>query len=156
MVIIYTASAFRAYWKVRRSVFVSRVARPGAVLLGVAVAIAVGVTGSTGVWLTVVATLTVVAAVSLGALVWERPMAPKLDRTDAIRDFLTYVGGTSLVGLLGASQRQVVFVLMAVTLSPVGAGVFSLSLLIGGDHPVATKRLQPRAECDYCRTPRRR
>ncbi len=132
VVIIYTASAFRAYRKVRRSVFVSRVARPGAVLLGVAVAIAVGVTGSTGVWLTVVATLTVVAAVSLGALVWERPMAPKLDRTDAIRDFLTYVGGTSLVGLLGASQRQVVFVLMAVTLSPVGAGVFSLSLLIGG------------------------
>ena len=132
MVIIYTASAFRAYRKVRRSVFVSQVARPGAVLLGTAVAVTVGVTSPAGVWLTVVAMLTVVGAVTLCALARETPMAPVLDRTDAIRDFLTYVGGTSLVGLLGASQRQVVFVLMAVVLSPVSAGVFSLSLLIGG------------------------
>lgn len=132
VIIIYTASAFRAYRKVRRSVFVSRIARPGAVLFGAVVAIGVGVTGSTGVWLAIVATLTVVAAATFGALVWESPISAKLNRTDAIRDFLTYVGGTSLVGLLGASQRQVVFVLMAVVLSPVGAGVFSLSLLIGG------------------------
>jgi O-antigen/teichoic acid export membrane protein len=132
VVIIYTASAFRAYRKVRRSVFVSRLARPGAVLLGTAAAITAGATGPTGVWLTVVAALTALAAVTLGALARETPMAPRLDRPDAIRDFLTYVGSTSLVGLLGASQRQVVFVLMAAVLSPVGAGVFSLSLLIGG------------------------
>jgi len=58
------------------------------------------------------------------------PLAATVDQPAAVRDFLEYVAGTSLVGLLGASQRQIVFVLMAVVLSPVSAGLFSLSLLV--------------------------
>jgi O-antigen/teichoic acid export membrane protein len=70
--------------------------------------------------------------VALAVVVWATPLGLGSVRTAPVRDFLNYVAGTSLVGLLGAGQRQVVFVLMAVVLSPVGAGLFSLSLLVAG------------------------
>lgn len=132
VLLVYAASVFRAYRRVRRSVLVSRVARPGAVLLGATVAIGAGATGATGIWLSVVTALAVVATVALAAVVLATPLGIDAVRTAPVGDFLAYVAGTSLVGLLGAGQRQVVFVLMAVVLSPVGAGLFSLSLLVAG------------------------
>ena len=132
VLLAYAASVFRAYRRVRRSVLVSRVARPGAVLLAATVAVGAGATGATGVWLSVVTGLMAVAVVALAAVAWTTPLGLDSVRTAPVGDFLTYVAGTSLVGLLGAGQRQVVFVLMAVTLSPVGAGLFSLSLLVAG------------------------
>lgn len=132
VLLVYVASVFRAYRRVRRSVLVSRVARPGAVLLGALVAVAAGATGATGVWLAVVTTLAIVATVAVATVVLATPLGIDAVRTAPVGDFLTYVAGTSLVGLLGAGQRQVVFVLMAVVLSPVGAGLFSLSLLVAG------------------------
>ncbi len=128
----YAASALRAYRQVRRSVFVSRVVRPGAVVVGVGAAAAAGAGGLTAVWLAVVAALTAAAVAVMATLPRLVPLAATLDRPAAVRDFLAYAASTSLVGLLGASQRQAAFLLTAVALSPVSAGLFSLSLLVAG------------------------
>jgi len=126
----YAASALRAYRQIRLSVFVSRVLYPGAVIVGAGGAAVVGARGATGVWFGVVAALVVAATGVLWTLTRRVPLAVTVEKPAAVRDFLTYVAGTSMVGLLGASQRQVVFVLMAILLSPVSAGLFSFSLLV--------------------------
>jgi O-antigen/teichoic acid export membrane protein len=50
--------------------------------------------------------------------------------SDSVREFLTYTRDASVIGLLATAQYSAVFILMAVFLRPVEAGLFSLAHLL--------------------------
>lgn len=130
LLLLYAASVLRAYRRIRESVVISRVVRPAATVVSVSLAVEVGVTRIASVWTAAVVGLTVTAIV-VGAVLWrDTPISGDESNRTAARDYTAYVAGTSTVAVLGAAQRQVVFLLMAVALSPVAAGVFSLSTLL--------------------------
>lgn len=130
LLLLYAASVFRAYRRIRQSVVTSRVVRPAATVASVGLAVGVGATRITSVWSAVVVG-SAAAAVVVSVVLWrDTPVSDDGSNRTAARDYATYVAGTSAVAVLGAAQRQVVFLLMAVVLSPVAAGVFSLSALL--------------------------
>jgi O-antigen/teichoic acid export membrane protein len=124
---------FRALRRIKLAMLVSRIFVPLALLTGV---LAVGVVTSErsllNLWISVVGT--VLLLVTAGAGLLFRSTRVRFGSVRAhrstVRDFLSYSGDASGVAALELVQRRAVFAVMALYLSPVAAGAFSLSIVV--------------------------
>lgn len=125
---------FRGLRMVRLAMLVSRLFRPLALLAGAVVVVLVTRDGSLyTLWGVVVVTavgLTGIGAIALGDATGLR-FGSVRTHGQAAREFLTYTASATGVAVLELVQRRAVFVVMALALSPVAAGAFSLSLVVG-------------------------
>ncbi|WP_299237163.1 lipopolysaccharide biosynthesis protein [Natronomonas sp.] len=123
---------FRALRRIKLAMLVSRIFVPLALLTGV---LAVGVVTSErsllNLWIGVVGT--VLLLVTAGAGLLFRSTRVRFGSVRAhrstVRYFLSYSGDASGVAALELVQRRAVFAVMALYLSPVAAGAFSLSIV---------------------------
>lgn len=129
----FVGSAFRSFRQIRISVIISKIAVPVALLVGTGGTILL--TSSPTVTQILVGTVvltTAVAVVSLALLYRDTIFTGNLEMNNpgAIRDFAGFLKTSTAVSILGFAQRGSVFVLLAVLVSPVGAGLFSLALIL--------------------------
>ncbi len=124
---------FRGLRRIRLAVLVARLFKPAALVAGAAAVVVAGGGSLFGLWSGVVAVATGLAAVGVGLLVRRTELAFGSLRADrpAVREFLAYAADATGVATLELVQRRAVFVVMALFLSPVAAGAFSLSLVVG-------------------------
>lgn len=123
---------FRALRAIRAATLVSQVFRPAALLLGaVAGALFAGGRDPVAALWTSTVVLTTVAAVVATGLVVRRTGVALRRHAALLREFGRYALTASGVAVLELVQRRAVFVVMAVFLAPVAAGLFSLSVLLG-------------------------
>ena len=125
-------NAFRAVRAIRMATLVSQLFRPAALLTGAVVGTLVIANRDpvTVLWTSVVV-VTAVGAIVASALVVGRFGVTFRRQTAAFRRFVRYVFVASGVATLELVQRRAVFVVMAVFLEPVAAGLFSLSVVFG-------------------------
>jgi len=124
---------FRGLRRIRLAVLVSRLFKPLALLAGAAAAVAAGSGSLFGLWSGVVAAVAGLAVVAAGLLIRRTELTFSSLRADrpAARRFLAYTADATGIATLELVQRRAVFVVMALFLSPVAAGAFSLSLVVG-------------------------
>ena len=125
---------FRGLRMIRLAMLVSRLFKPLTLLAGAVAAVTV-VRGDSllGLWSGVTVTalgLTVVGGGVLRSRTDLRPGSVRSHR-QTVRGFLVYTANATGVAVLELVQRRAVFVMMALALSPVAAGAFSLSLVLG-------------------------
>ncbi len=123
---------FRAVRAIRTATLVAHVFRPAALLLGALVGTVVlsADDAVAALWTSVVGATVVAGTVATGLVV--RRTGVTLARHRAVLgDFFRYVVTASGVAILELVQRRAVFVVMAVVLGPVEAGLFSLSVVFG-------------------------
>ena len=124
---------FRALRRIRVAMLVSRIFTPLTLLAGVMFAVFIGGQSLFGVWLGVAAAA--LAATVVGAILLtygtELSIGPVRSHRSVTRDFLRYSVDATGVAVLELVQRRAVFVVMALYLSPVAAGAFSLSIIVG-------------------------
>ncbi|ERH09077.1 MAG: membrane protein involved in the export of O-antigen and teichoic acid [halophilic archaeon J07HX64] len=125
---------FRGLRMIRLAMLVSRLFKPITLLAGAALVLALRLGDSLLLlWggVTVAALgLTVVGGVVLRSTTGLRPGSVRSHR-QVVRKFLVYTANATGVAVLELVQRRAVFVVMALALSPVAAGAFSLSLVLG-------------------------
>jgi O-antigen/teichoic acid export membrane protein len=122
----------RALRRIKLAMLVSRVFAPLALLAGATVVVAAGGRSLFGLWagiVGVVLALTVVGALLLFSTTTVQFGSVRAHR-QVVRDFLSYSVDTTGVATLELVQRRAVFVVMALYLSPVAAGAFSLSVVV--------------------------
>ena len=122
----------RALRRIKLAMLVSRIFAPLALLVGVVAVVAAGGRSLFSLWVGVVGVVLVLTVV--GALLLFSSTAVQFGsvRThrQVVRDFLRYSADTTGVATLELVQRRAVFVVMALYLSPVAAGAFSLSVVV--------------------------
>lgn len=124
---------FRALRRVKFAMLVSRIFTPLALLAGVVFAVVIGRQSLFSTWVSIVAVALALTAASAFLLISHTSVgvgSVRLYRS-VVRDFLNYSASTTGVAVLELVQRRAVFVVMALYLSPVAAGAFSLSVVIG-------------------------
>jgi O-antigen/teichoic acid export membrane protein len=125
---------FRGLRRIRLAVLVSRLFKPLALLAGVVVTVFLTRGGSLfALWSGVTVSALVLSAVSLVVLLSATDLrfGTVFSNGTAVREFLAYTTAATGVAVLELVQRRAVFVVMAVFLSPVAAGAFSLSIVVG-------------------------
>jgi O-antigen/teichoic acid export membrane protein len=125
---------FRGLRMVRPAMLVSRLFRPLTLLAGAVVVL----TLTRGDSLLLLWGGVTVAALGLTAVGWavlrsttELGLGAVRSHRQVVRKFLVYTANATGVAVLELVQRRAVFVVMALALSPVAAGAFSLSLVLG-------------------------
>lgn len=129
----FVGSAFRSFRQIRISVIINKIALPAALLLGSAIAILVLMSPTTTEILLVALTFTSVLAGMAVYLLYRDTIFEfqiEIENKGAATDFTGFLKTSSAVGILGFAQRGSVFILLAVLVSPVGAGLFSLALIL--------------------------
>jgi len=124
---------FRALRRIRLAVLVSRIFTPLALLVGTVLVVLVGGRSLLGIWVgvVVVALASTVAGALLLAYYTEVRVGPFRSHRSVVGNFLRYSADATGVAVLELVQRRAVFVVMALYLSPVAAGAFSLSIVLG-------------------------
>jgi O-antigen/teichoic acid export membrane protein len=125
---------FRGLRRIRLAVLVSRLFKPIALLAGVLfVVLHTGDDSLFALWGGVTASALVLSGVGLVVLfsTTELGFGSLFSNGAAVREFLAYTTAATGVAVLELVQRRAVFVVMAVFLSPVAAGAFSLSVVVG-------------------------
>jgi O-antigen/teichoic acid export membrane protein len=123
---------FRALRRIKLAMLVSRISAPLALLIGVVAVVAAGGRTLFSLWMGVIGValgLTVVGAFLLFSSTAVQ-LGPVRAHRQVVRDFLRYSADTTGVATLELVQRRAVFVVMALYLSPVAAGAFSLSVVV--------------------------
>jgi O-antigen/teichoic acid export membrane protein len=125
---------FRGLRMIRLAMLVSRLFKPVALLAGATTVVVFTPAGSLlGLWSGVVVVTVVLTLVAAGVLrsrtkLWFGSVSSS---RPVVRNFLEYTANATGVAVLELVQRRAVFVVMALALSPVAAGAFSLSLVLG-------------------------
>lgn len=124
---------FRALRRIKLAMLVSRIFTPLALLAGTVFVVLAGVQSLFSIWIGVVVVALVLTATSafLLAHYTEVGLGPFRPHRSVVRDFLKYSADTTGVAVLELVQRRAVFAVMALYLSPVAAGAFSLSIVVG-------------------------
>ncbi|ERH02575.1 MAG: hypothetical protein J07HN6_00611 [Halonotius sp. J07HN6] len=124
---------FRALRRIKLAMLVSRIFAPVALLVGVTAVVIAGERSLVSLWAGVVGTVIVLVVVGAHLLFSATTVQFGSVRAhrQVVRDFLRYSVDATGVATLELVQRRAVFVVMALYLSPVAAGAFSLSVVIG-------------------------
>lgn len=122
----------RALRRIRLAMLVSRIFAPIALLAGVIVVVAADKRSLFSLWTGVVGVVLALTVVSACLLFLTTKVQFGSIRThrQLVRDFLSYSVDATGVAALELVQRRAVFVVMALYLSPVAAGAFSLSVVV--------------------------
>jgi O-antigen/teichoic acid export membrane protein len=124
---------FRALRRIRVAMLVSRIFTPLTLLAGVMFAVFIGGQSLFGIWLGVAAAA--LAATVAGSILLtygtDLQIGSFRSHRSVVQDFLRYSVDATGVAVLELVQRRAVFVVMALYLSPVAAGAFSLSIIVG-------------------------
>ncbi len=125
--------AFRGLRQIRLAMLVAQIFPPVTLLTGAVVVVAIaGETSLVLLWGLVTLTAVILLFVGGGLLVQytDLGIGPIWTHRPTVRSFITYTADTTGVATLELVQRRAVFVVMAVYLSPVAAGAFSLAVVI--------------------------
>lgn len=124
---------FRALRRIKIAMLVSRISTPLALLAGAVFVVLAGGQSLFVVWAGVV--VVAVSLLTAGVLILNRHtevgFGSVRSHRPVVRRFLRYSADTTGVAVLELIQRRAVFAVMALYLSPVAAGAFSLSIVIG-------------------------
>ena len=124
---------FRALRRIKIAMLVSRISVPLALLAGAVFVVLAGGRSLFVVWAGVVgaAFVLLTAGVVILRRYTEVGFGSVRSHRPVVRRFLRYSADTTGVAVLELIQRRAVFAVMALYLSPVAAGAFSLSIVIG-------------------------
>jgi O-antigen/teichoic acid export membrane protein len=124
---------FRALRRIKLAMLVSRIFTPVSLLAGTVFVVLAGGRSLFSIWVgvVVVALLLTVTSAFLLAYYTEVSAGPFRSHRSVVRNFLQYSANTTGVAVLELVQRRAVFAVMALYLSPVAAGAFSLSIVVG-------------------------
>ncbi|ERH06174.1 MAG: hypothetical protein J07HN4v3_01784 [Halonotius sp. J07HN4] len=124
---------FRALRRIKIAMLVSRISVPLALLAGAVFVVLAGGQSLFVVWAGVV--VVVISLLTAGVLMLKRytemGFGSVRSHRPVVRRFLRYSADTTGVAVLELIQRRAVFAVMALYLSPIAAGAFSLSIVIG-------------------------
>lgn len=123
----------RALRRIKLAMLVSRIFMPLTLLGGATFAVLIGGQSLFDIWIgiVIVAIILTIASVFLLAYYTEVSVGPFQSHRSVVRKFLRYSVDATSIAILEVVQWRAVSVVMALYLSPVVAGAFSFSIVIG-------------------------
>lgn len=134
MVLFYSSTVYLAHKNTRVGLFITKILKPLGYMVGAIIALLVltpAKATAVSIISVVVVLLGVLSIYSVHLVNKKTPLTTSVHiRSEEVWEFLSYSYDASISSFLGLFHRQIVFVLMAVVLSPVAAGLFSLALIL--------------------------
>jgi O-antigen/teichoic acid export membrane protein len=131
---IYNSSSIlRSFRRIRLAMIVSKIGIPFSIITSVLLSlIIIQDTTVESIWIFFTFSTSIITVLSLFLInyITDFSVRPTLKNKEVVKDYLRYTSSTIFVTILGLMQRRSVFVVMAIFLSPVSAGLFSLSLIL--------------------------
>lgn len=130
-VLFYCSSIYKSKIKIRKSLVFSQIITPSCLVLSALIARIFFRTRTVDVWLIFTILMLFFSVISLVVISLEVDFSAKIDaKLETVKGYLSYMSYAGVSGIFILSHRDIVFVLMAVFLSAVSAGLFSLCLIL--------------------------